>query len=816
MWREVMRDALRRDVRHALRQLRRAPGFTVVAVATLALGIGATTAIFSAVHAVVLRPLPFREPDRLVRIYATSPSTTQSDEVSPRTFAVWRRDQRSFDRLAAVERRSVTYADGARVPQQALALRTTADYFPMLGVAPQIGRAFTADEDRPGRDRVAVLSHRFWVSRLGADRGVIGRTVRVDALPFVVVGVMPATFDVTAGQVDVWTPIAFTAEQETADETGYLEVVARLRPHVSIAQAQADLAAATRRAATGQERGEQGVRVASYEDELTGGLRPRLFTLLGAVGLVLLIACANVASLLFARGAGRAREFAVRAAMGAAHSRLVRQLLTESLVLSAMGGALGLVLAQGGLRALKAVGPTDVPRLEQATVDAWVLGFALLLVVATAVLSGLVPALRAAKPQLQRDLKEGGRAPSAATRARVRNALVSVEVALSIVLLVGAGLLIRSAILLQRVDPGLRPTNVWTGAITLPSTEYREAGRIVQTFERVLDGVRATPGVQSAALVSVSPFTGLSALSVFVPEGRVVEPSNYLMANFRLVSPGLFRTLGIPVLTGRDFSADDRAGTTPVVVVNEAFARLAWPGERVVGRKLLGPGGDSGRRVYREVVGVVGATKEDGLREASRPAVYYAIRQVPTSLWASGQNSSFLVARTAVDPLSITQSVQQVVSGVDRGVPVYAVRSMEQRIAEMSAAARFNTQLLTALGGVGLLLAVVGIYGVVAYFVSGRTQEIGVRMALGASPHRVVALVVWQALRPTLVGLGVGCLAAIGAARVLASQLYGVGPGDPLTFAVVSALLLAASALAAAVPARAAAAIDPREALHAG
>ena len=798
------------DVRYAVRQLGRSPGFTVVAALTLAIGIGATTAIFSAVNAVVLRPLPFRDPDQLVRVYSSSPTTTASDEVSPKTFAVWRRESRSFERMAAIETRSFTFAGGDQLPQRAVGVRTTADYFPMLGVPPMLGRTFTAEEDVPGRDRVAVLSHRFWLARFGGDASAVGRIVRLNALPFVVIGVMPQDFDVSANNVDLWTPIAFTAEEAANVETGYLDVIARLGPRVTADRAQAELSAITRRIDEGESRLDRNARVVAYESDLVGTYRPRLFILLGAVALVLLIACVNVANLLLVRGASRGKEIAIRAALGAGRGRVIRQLLAESVVLGVVGAAGGLAVAVLALRGLAGASPEGVPRLDQASIDGVALAFTMVVALASSVIFGLVPALRSAAPDLHNVLKQGGRSSGSAPSDRVRQGLVVVEVALALVLLVSAGLLIRSAILLQRVDPGLVAENLWTGAVTLPQAEYSDPQRVTSTFERIVNGVQDIPSVQSAAVVSVAPFTGLRALGLFVPEGRPVDDRNTLMANFRLTSPGLFRTLGVPVRVGRDFSDRDDASAPKVAVVNEAFARLAWPGESAVGKRFLGPGdrGPDGP-LLREVVGVVGDTREDGLREERRPAVYYPIRQVSPPLWGAVQNSMFLVARTGVDPRGITKSVQAVVTNLDRGLPVFGVRSMEERMAELLATARFTTQLLTTLGVVGLLLALVGIYGVVAYVVSLRTREIGVRVALGASPARVVALVVAQGLRPVLAGVALGAVAAAAVTNVLASQLFGVGSTDPLTFVAVSVLVAAAAALAAALPARKAARIDP-------
>ena len=796
---------LAHDARLAFRHLRRTPGFAAVAILTLGIGIGATTAIFSAVNAVVLRPLPFRAPDELVRVYASSPSTSSSDEVSPRTFAAWRRESRSFAAIAPVETRSFTFADGAQLPQQAVGVRTTADYFPMLGVAPLIGRSFRAEEDRPGQSTVVVLSHRFWTTRFGADESVIGRTVRLNAIPYVIIGVMPPSFDVSARAIDLWAPIAFTVEEETNVETGYLDVIARLRPGVSASQAQAELSAVTRRSDEGRGTRDRTARILAYEADLVGAYRGRLFLLLGAVGLVLLIACVNVANLLLARGAGRSKEIAIRAALGAGRARVIRQLLAESLVLGAAGGAVGLVIASVVLGALQGASPEGIPRLDQAGLDGATLVFSIVIVLASSVVFGVAPALRSAAPDLQATLKQGGRASGASTSDRVRQGLVIAEVALALVLLIAAGLLIRSAMKVGQVDPGLVAADLWTGGVTLPPAEYASPDRLTSTYLRIVEATREIPGVRSAAVVSVAPFTGLRALGLFVPEGRPVDDRNTLMANFRLASDGLFETLGVPLRGGRDFSDRDDATAPPVAIVNEAFARLAWPGEVAVGKRFVGAGGP----VLREVVGVVGNTREDGLREESRPAVYYPIRQLSPSLWAAVQNSMFVVARTGTDPRAITKSVQDAVTGIDRGLPVFGVRSMEERMAELMATARFTTALLATLGGVGLLLAVVGIYGVIGYVVSLRTQEIGVRVALGATPAAVVALIVRQGMRPVLVGVAIGMIAAAGVTRVLTSQLYGVGAVDPVTYAAVALFVALVAAATAALPARRAARVDP-------
>jgi predicted permease len=812
-------DELSQDLRYALRQLRRTPAFTLIAALTLALGIGATTTIFSAVHAVVLRPLPFHESERLVRVRPTREDVPDdSRSATSGSFLAWRDQARSFERMAAAEFRNITIVEGDRPPQQAAGARVTADFFPMLGVAPALGRVFTAQDDQPGSNRVAVLSYELWRSHFNRDPGMVGRTVRLNSEDHVIIGVMPASFSVLRDGTALWLPIAFTPEQRTEERTGYLDVIARLRPGVTLAQARQEMTVVAARHAE-QIPDAEGVRVGasvvSFQEDVVGSYRQRLFILLGAVGFVLLIACGNVANLLLARGAGRRREIAIRGALGAGRGRVVRQLLTESVMLGLMGGVAGVLLAWMGASLLTAAAPENVPRLEQTRIDLVVVAFAFGITLASSLVFGLVPAFRSANADLQTSLREGGRGTGGATRDRVRQGLVVLEVALSLVLLVGAGLLIRSAILLERVEPGFDPRNMFTAWMSLPPAEYQDAPKVVRTYERVVEEVRGVPGIESAALISVLPMIGVQARGNFAIREGDADQRAGLEANVRIASPGFFSTMRIPLRAGRDFTDRDVAGAPCALIINEAAARTAWPNEPAVGQRMPGIGNAQGERPSCEIVGVVGDVRDDGLREPLRAALYWPAAQTPPVLWNAMQRSMFIVARTTGSPLGVTRTVQEAVMRVDRTVPVFSVRSMEQLMARSLAGARFNTLLLTVLGAIGLMLAAVGIYGVIAYFVSQRRQEIGVRMALGATPRRVLTLVVGQGIRPVLIGIALGSAASIAVTRVLASQLYGITATDPLTFIGV-ALVLALIALAAsAIPARRATRVDPREALSA-
>jgi len=800
------------DARYALRQLASMPGFTVVAALTLAIGIGATTAIFSIVNAVVLRPLPFADPDRLVRVYSNRRGTDGS--TSAANFVQWRERARSFSQLVPVEYRNFTLLTGDRPAEQVTGERVSADFFPALGLGMRLGRAFSKEEDKPGSNNVVILNERFWKSRFNGDSSIIGRSVRLNAVEHVIIGVVSPAVDVMTADANVWVPIAFTAEERADARKGYLDVFARLAPGVSMAQAQSEMSAIAKRLETVlEDNRENGVRLASLTDVYVGSYRSRLFILLGAVAFVLLIACVNVANLLLARGAARGKEISIRAALGAGRGRVLRQLFTESVVLAGIGGLLGLLLAFWGVRVLKAVAPSEVPRLDQAGLDLPTVAFALGATVLSSIVFGLAPALRTARSDLQAALREGGRSSSLVARDRVRHLLVAAEVALSLMLLVGAGLLIRSGILLQRVEPGFTTARVFSAWLALPPAQYESVESVRSAYDRILQEVRAVPGVESAAGITVIPMTGLSAQGNFIVEGRSEDPANSISFNLRLATPGVFQTLRIPVKLGRDFETRDVAASPCVIIVNEAGAKKAWPNENAIGKRIPGRR-DDGQRTMCSVIGVVGDAHDDGLREAVRPQIYFAGAQAPASFWNAMQRSMFVLARTTGDPRAMTKQLQAAVGRVDPTLPMFDIRSMEERMSASLATGRFNTMLLTTLGAIGLLLAAVGIYGVVAFFVTQRTGEIGLRMALGATPDRVLRLVVGQGMRPVVLGIVVGVGLAGAATRLLASLVFGVGTRDPATFVAVPAVLGLVALAASVLPARRAIRVEPTKALQ--
>ncbi len=670
---------------------------------------------------------------------------------------------------------------------------------------------------------MAVLSHRLWVRRFGSDPSIAGKTVRLGGRPFEVLGVMPASFDYAQNE-ELWVPIAFSEARKGIFDEHFLACFGRVRPGVPREQvlAELDRLAADMKAYRPKENAERGFWGEPMLDSLVTNVRDRLYILLGAVGLVLLIACGNVSNLLLARGAARSGELAVRAALGAGRWRLVRQLLTESLVLASIAAAAGVALAFWGIRALVAAAPPGVPRLDQATIDPAVLAVAVGLAALSAVLFGVVPALRAARADVQGVLKAGGRGAAASIRDRLRTGLIVAELALALLLLVGAGLLIRSSIALQRLDPGFEPTGVLTARLSLAAGRDAAPGArtspatALATFTRVLEEASAIPGVEAAALTSQVPMGPGGNSNGLIPEGKAFDPKDAIDSLLRMVTPQYLSAMGVPIRRGRGFSEADRRGSQKVMIVSESLARTAFPGADPIGKRMacceLAADGTSPD--YKTIVGVAGDVYSRGAAAGLYPEFYLPLAQVPDAAWDWTQRTLYVVVRTRMEPTALTEPLRRAVSTAAPGTPVFNIRTMEGRLADSLATAKFNTLLLTVLGVIGLVLAAVGIYGVIAYFVTRRTQEIGVRMALGASGSDVVRLVVWQAAIPLTLGLIVGLAASFGATRVLGSQLFGVTPTDPVTLAAVSVMLLAVGLVASIVPARRAASVDPTRALH--
>jgi putative ABC transport system permease protein len=810
---------LLQDVRYGLRVLRQKPGFTLVAVLTLALGIGANTAVFSLVSAVLVRPLKYPEAERLVMLWEDgSAAGFPQDGPSVGNYADWRARNKVFEEMAAVAQRTYDLTGGGGEPEKILALGVTSNFFPLLGAEALRGRLILPEEDSPGAHRVAVLSHGLWQRRFGGEQTVVGREVLLNGEPYTVVGVLPADFQFAYPNVGVWVPAAFTPEQVADHATHFLEVVARLKPGVTIAQAEADLNAVARRITEENPDDAPNLKavLVPLREHLAGGARRPLLLLLAAVALVLLIACANVAGVLLSRAAARRREIAVRAALGATRLRIVRQLMTESVLLSAAGGAVGALLAVWTFTFLQQLVPAGLRGMAEPRLDSAVLGFTLLVSLIASVAFGLAPALQASKTDLNDALKQAGGRGGVGAGRRLRGAFVVAEVALALVLLVGAGLVVRTLYNLHGQYAGLRPESVLTVRTMLADNRYREPARRAAFYRRVLERVKGLPGVVAAGYTTAVPLTrkgGANGLSV---EGKDNGPDSAWNANHRQVSPDYFRALGLALREGRGFEERDDEGSLPVAVVNETMARSFWPGESPLGRRFKVGLPDS-PQPWLTVVGVVADVRQMASDEPVKAEMYVPIAQAAV-YWKSQTYSSFaprdLVVRTSVEPRSLVPAVREVVREVDPYQPVSSALTLEDVLGRDTAQRRVGMILLATFAGVALLLAALGIYGVLAFFVVQHTPEIGVRMALGASPGDMLRMVVGRGMRLALAGVGLGLAAALALTRLIESQLFGVSATDPVTFAGLALLLAAVALLACLIPARRATKVDPMVALR--
>jgi putative ABC transport system permease protein len=792
------------DVSYALRQLRKSPGFALVAILTLALGIGANTAIFSVVEGVLLRPLPYRDSNQLARIWSTS-NRSSSDASSYPDFTDWADQNHSFLQMAAYRPQSFNFSGGDR-PERIRGLLITSKFFELLDVKPILGRAFTNDEHEPGRNRVALLSSSLWQSHFAGDPGVLGRSVRLDDESYTVIGVLPSSFDFppdeTKGSVVLPLP------PDLRRSHGFLYVFGRLKPDTTLLSAQADLDAVARRLA-GQYKEDkgQGVSVQSLHASYVSDYRPALMILLGAVGLVLLITCANVANLFLGRASSRQREVAVRASLGAGRLRLMRQFLTESLLIGLAGGGVGLIFAGWGvsmlvrlltqsftIRGTEAIG-TNLP----------VLAFAAAISILTGLVSGVLPALFASKVNLSEGLKEGSRTiGSGRTHKRFRGALVVSEVALALVLLSCAGLLIRSLMLLSRVDSGVRTENVMAIDLSLTTAKYSHTATRAALFSQILRRVEQLPGVESAAVVADVPLTQSEDSLGFSIEGVPDPPDRKLDVRFNIVGPGYFTTLGIPLTQGRDFADTDADGTPMVIVVNQAMARRFWPNQNPIGRRIT-----TDNKTWYSIIGIAGDVRQMGLQADSEPEVYMSYLQDPFQ-WPFLS----LLVRASSNPVKLFPSIEQAVWSVDKDQPLSDPVTLDQARSQSIAQPRIAALLLGLFAGAALLLAAVGLYGVVSYWVAERTHDMGVRMALGARSSDVFLQVVGRGLILALLGTAIGLAGSLAATRVLASFLFGVRSTDPLTFAAVALLLMCVALVASYFPARRAAKVDPMVALR--
>ncbi len=810
-------EQLRRDVVYGWRKLRSSPGFTAAAVLTLALGIGATTAIFSTVHAVLLRPLPYPAPDRLVRVWETSPEGNQTNVVSSGNYMDWTEMATSFEALGAHSWPFGITLTGDDAPARIQAVRITPSALDALAASPVVGRSFTAGDGEPGAEPVALLSHGFWQQRWGGDPGVIGEAITLDTQPHTVVGVLPPGFDYPTPEADVWRPLRFDADDRENRRSHQWTAVARLADGVTPDRARAEMDAIAARITEAHpaDMTGWGVNVVPLRDDITAGTRSLLWVLMGVVGVVLLLTCVNLANLLLARATARERELAVRGALGAGRRRLVRQLLVESLLLGVLGGGLALVVIAVGLDTLVALAPPDIPLLDDVRIDPVVLGFALATTLLATLLFGLVPALRATSTSPADTLRGargsggigGGSGPA---HGRLRAGLLVAEVALAVVLVVGAGLLLRSMARLNAVDPGLDPENVLVAFVDISSPRYPESDDHIGFFRTLLDRLRAAPGVIAAAGSTEPPLGGYGMTFSYQIEGRPANTPSGREEDERLfaVTPGYFETLGIPIVDGRGIEPADRMGARSVVVISEALARKQWPEGDAVGSRIR----FRDDMDWLEIVGIAGDARLDGLDADAPPAIYIAFEQKPWQwmAWLA------VTVRTDGEPTTLVPTLRARLQELDRTVIPEMVTTIEELYAESAARRRFAAQLLGAFAALALTLGAIGIYGLLAYSVAQRRQEIGIRMALGAEPRQVAGVVVQEALAIAGIGVALGAAAAFGLTRVLRSLLFEVEPTDPAVFAVSIVVLLALAGGAAWLPARNATKVEAAEVLAEG
>ena len=803
------------DVRYAVRALVSRPAFAAVAVVTLALGIGANTAIFSVVNGVLLRPLPVHDPERLVLPDVIAPYTGFEISTSIPNLRDWRDRNRSFETFSGNAGRSRTLT-GGDVPEVVQTRVVIGDFFETLGVEPSLGRTIRSDETFEGAPAIAVLTHAFWQRHFGGDPGALGRSLTLNGEAFEVVGVMPPEFVFPYASTDMFLPMGYFSAGmcwEVRDCSQGTWVAARLRDGVTMAMAQEDLDRVTRELR--EEEGEEvaTVRLVSLSDQYVGDIRSRLWLLMGAVGFVLLIACANVASLLLARGEGRRREIALRTALGAGKGRLVRQLLTESVILAAAGGLAGIGLAHLGVRAIVPLITGAIPSsvVGRIGLDPTVLAFTVVASLLAGVLFGLAPALRGSSADLVGELREGGRGTAGPARQRLRSGLVVTEVALSLVLLIGAGLMVQSLGKLRNVDKGFDEVNVFTARVAIPALKYDGKEAAWGFFDRLLMKVEALPGVRSASLSNIVPLAGNSWENRVWPEGVPTDRETGDSFLFQMISPRHFETLEIPLLRGRSFTEQDREGGARVVIIDETMAERYWPGEDPIGRRITwetetdGQGAGPGEPIYRTVVGMAKNVRHYELESASRIQAYVPMAQ-------SGQSwtrTMALMVRTAGDPAAATALIRREVNALDRDVPLSDVQTLQEVVAEAMSGTMALGTLLTIFSLVALVLSAVGLFGLISFSVVQRLREIGIHMALGASASDVVRSISAQGLRLTMAGVGVGLVASLGLTRVMTTALFEVDPVDPLTYGGFALFLLAVAMLAAYLPARRATRVDP-------
>ena len=811
---------LLQDLRYAVRMLLKNPGFTAVAVLTLALGIGANTAIFSIVNGLLLRPLPYRNSERLAIIWTHSPgANVAQDWPSPGQFSAVQANNSIFESLA-LARGNIVILTGEEAPERISVVQVASAVFSLLGVEPAFGRVFLPEEDTPGKPLTVVLTHGLWQRRFGGDPKIIGRKLSLSGDSYTIVGVMPTDFSLgyevmpTVGgmvEPELFLPLPLSVERMNHHGDENYNVLARLKPGATIAHAQAELNQVARRLEQEFPKSYPASRRFAFSvrpllEQVVGEVRSALYALLGAVGCVLLIASANVANLLLARAAAREKEMAIRTAIGASRWNVILQLLTESVLLALLGGVLGLLLAAIGLHALRALSPGNIPRLQDISMDGRVLAFTSAVVLLTSVLFGLAPALRSLCVNLSATLKEGGRG-LVTGHHRLRTLLVVVEIALSLVLAVSAGLLIRSFARVQQIEPGFEPQSVLSMRLALFGPAYSDENRRANFYQELLDRVRQLPGVESAGVVSILPLAGGVSWGGIAIEGYdAAAGQSAIQADQRIASVGYFETMRIPLIKGRFFNEQDRKDSPRVAIIDENMARAYWPNANPIGKRLK-QGIANNDNPWLNVVGVVANVKQYALDVDSRVAFYTPHAQIPSGMM-------YLTVRTRVDPASLTRTLTREARALDPNVPIYDVRTMEQWLSGSLARRRFAMLALGLFAGVAMLLAAVGIYGVMSYTMAQRTREIGVRVALGAQRRDVLSLVIRKGVNLALIGTAIGLVGCLAVTRLVSSLLYGVTPTDPWTIASASLLLVVVTILASWLPARRAARVDPMEALR--
>jgi putative ABC transport system permease protein len=818
-------DSVFQDFRYAARTLRKNPAFSAIAILTLALGIGASTAVFSLVNAVLLKPLPYPNSQQIVFPWRQPPAGLHVgyNEMpwGRPDFLFFAHESKSFQSVGAFKSDSFNLTgsgDAARLD----GLRASAGFFPSLGISPIMGRTFSAEEDQIGHEHEVVLSYRLWRDRFGSDTQILGRALQLNSESYTVIGVMPQGFvfpraeEMPNGfpfprETQLWVPLALVPGPIIPGEDSELAVMGRLQPGITPAQAQSEMKVMSKRLEDFLPGGKGwfSILVTSMQRQIAGDMRRPLLLILGAVGVVLLIACSNVAGLLLSRSLARRKEFTLRAALGAGKWRLMRQVLTESLVLAGIGGIGGVLIAKVAVHFVKFFAPPNIPRLDEVSLDIRVVSFALAITFVTGILFGLAPTIAGSRDNLVESLKEGGqRSGSSPAGAKLRNGLLISEVALALVLVISAGLLTRTFFHLLSVDPGFNPTRVLTFELTLPATKYTDQPQIVALYQRTLQSIRSLPGVESAGITAITPLAGATeSTTIRLPDHPSQDPKAPAFSNYTMVSPGYFAAAGTPLLRGRDFLDSDTADSLPVAIISSAMAKKYWPGEDAIGKQVAPT---SKKYPEATIIGIVADVKRLSLREDPPPEMYVPYNQ---KVWPSLLTMDALV-RTKVDPPSLTDTVRGALRSVDADLPLAKIATLNTIVDDSMTLPRFAMVVLGSFAALALLLASVGMYGVISYFVAQRTREIGVRVALGAQGRDVFGMVLGQGARLAAIGIALGLLAALAAARMMVSFLYGVQPIDPLTFAALPFLLLCIALLACYLPARRAMRVDPMVALH--